>query len=215
MRRLNGKLIKGNGRLALFGAGLFAGTLLMTAPASLAAPLLKKMNPVLNWTSIEGTLWKPTLYGVTIRGTSIGKVNLAFRPKSIFSGMVAYGADFNSLPIRGQFEIGVDLSGAMVAHTDELYIGPQFTQRFALLNIPLEGSVWLSNTTISLKDGACGFASGAVLTDLLKAPSRELGLHPVQLSGDLSCDEGQLNSCLLYTSPSPRDRQKSRMPSSA
>ena len=24
-----------------------------------------------------------------------------------------------------------------------------------------------------------------------------------------------LNSCLLYTSPSPRDRQKSRMPSSA
>ena len=25
----------------------------------------------------------------------------------------------------------------------------------------------------------------------------------------------QLHSCLLYTSPSPRDRQKSRMPSSA
>ena len=25
----------------------------------------------------------------------------------------------------------------------------------------------------------------------------------------------QYNSCLLYTSPSPRDRQKSRMPSSA
>ena len=26
---------------------------------------------------------------------------------------------------------------------------------------------------------------------------------------------GKLNACLLYTSPSPRDRQKSRMPSSA
>ena len=26
---------------------------------------------------------------------------------------------------------------------------------------------------------------------------------------------GYLNNCLLYTSPSPRDRQKSRMPSSA
>ena len=25
----------------------------------------------------------------------------------------------------------------------------------------------------------------------------------------------QMDSCLLYTSPSPRDRQKSRMPSSA
>ena len=27
--------------------------------------------------------------------------------------------------------------------------------------------------------------------------------------------EGDLYACLLYTSPSPRDRQKSRMPSSA
>ena len=26
---------------------------------------------------------------------------------------------------------------------------------------------------------------------------------------------GRYNDCLLYTSPSPRDRQKSRMPSSA
>ena len=33
-----------------------------------------------------------------------------------------------------------------------------------------------------------------------------------------SCDAGHMfryNNCLLYTSPSPRDRQKSRMPSSA
>ena len=28
-------------------------------------------------------------------------------------------------------------------------------------------------------------------------------------------NDGQFNGCLLYTSPSPRDRQKSRMPSSA
>ena len=28
-------------------------------------------------------------------------------------------------------------------------------------------------------------------------------------------DSGTVNTCLLYTSPSPRDRQKSRMPSSA
>ena len=28
-------------------------------------------------------------------------------------------------------------------------------------------------------------------------------------------NRNRLNSCLLYTSPSPRDRQKSRMPSSA
>ena len=41
----------------------------------------------------------------------------------------------------------------------------------------------------------------------------------VMSTGDYSCGivrgPVQLNFCLLYTSPSPRDRQKSRMPSSA
>ena len=30
-----------------------------------------------------------------------------------------------------------------------------------------------------------------------------------------SVDDTQINTCLLYTSPSPRDRTRSRMPSSA
>ena len=33
--------------------------------------------------------------------------------------------------------------------------------------------------------------------------------------GELSMPHYWSNTCLLYTSPSPRDRQKSRMPSSA
>ena len=38
------------------------------------------------------------------------------------------------------------------------------------------------------------------------------------VAGKVKVKEGQevtINTCLLYTSPSPRDRQKSRMPSSA
>ena len=33
--------------------------------------------------------------------------------------------------------------------------------------------------------------------------------------GDTPTKHSRMNACLLYTSPSPRDRQKSRMPSSA
>ena len=33
--------------------------------------------------------------------------------------------------------------------------------------------------------------------------------------GDMYLDKGKVNSCLLYTSPSPRDVEESRMPSSA
>ena len=44
-----------------------------------------------------------------------------------------------------------------------------------------------------------------ILSDLAAALSGSLGIAPT----------ANLNPCLLYTSPSPRDRQKSRMPSSA
>ena len=42
--------------------------------------------------------------------------------------------------------------------------------------------------------------------------SEEEGHHPEILFG---WGYAKINICLLYTSPSPRDRQKSRMPSSA
>ena len=43
-------------------------------------------------------------------------------------------------------------------------------------------------------------------------------LNPISAVGLDQLDENYVNvetACLLYTSPSPRDRQKSRMPSSA
>ena len=46
---------------------------------------------------------------------------------------------------------------------------------------------------------------------LVLAPTRELAIQ----IGDSMKVYGKHLGCLLYTSPSPRDRQKSRMPSSA
>ena len=40
-------------------------------------------------------------------------------------------------------------------------------------------------------------------------------LIPVTVLQAGPCEVTQVKTCLLYTSPSPRDRQKSRMPSSA
>ena len=41
------------------------------------------------------------------------------------------------------------------------------------------------------------------------------GGKPVKVEGTSFGQTGNPDNCLLYTSPSPRDRQKSRMPSSA
>ena len=39
--------------------------------------------------------------------------------------------------------------------------------------------------------------------------------YETELRGALQAELGLSNTCLLYTSPSPRDRTRSRMPSSA
>ena len=52
-----------------------------------------------------------------------------------------------------------------------------------------------------------------VITDLDMPDLAGDELH--RLVSKLSAEESRAMPCLLYTSPSPRDRQKSRMPSSA
>ena len=65
------------------------------------------------------------------------------------------------------------------------------------------------------------YDQGDCYDDLLSKNTRELTIEFGKSSIDLNVDKEQEilsvndNSCLLYTSPSPRDRQKSRMPSSA
>ena len=62
--------------------------------------------------------------------------------------------------------------------------------------------------------GARGTTSGGRLRGL--DGLRALAITGVVFyHGDLSWLPGGYLGCLLYTSPSPRDRQKSRMPSSA
>ena len=49
-------------------------------------------------------------------------------------------------------------------------------------------------------------------------PAQVQNVQQADISGPrelILIDAGVENACLLYTSPSPRDRQKSRMPSSA
>ena len=55
--------------------------------------------------------------------------------------------------------------------------------------------------------------------DTIKRAFRKLAreYHPDVNPGDATAEAKfkEVSDCLLYTSPSPRDRQKSRMPSSA
>ena len=65
----------------------------------------------------------------------------------------------------------------------------------------------IDNVSAQFKPGMCNLiigASGSGKTVLIKC-----------IVDLIQTDQGKVLFCLLYTSPSPRDRQKSRMPSSA
>ena len=53
------------------------------------------------------------------------------------------------------------------------------------------------------------------MNEVLEYSDDQIAEMKVKYDGTKSERYGILYTCLLYTSPSPRDRQKSRMPSSA
>ena len=57
---------------------------------------------------------------------------------------------------------------------------------------------------------------GGTFTDIVaRRPDGKLVTHKLLSEYPERYDDAVTQGCLLYTSPSPRDRQKSRMPSSA
>ena len=72
-------------------------------------------------------------------------------------------------------------------------------------NVSVSGQPMVGATgTLSGLAGAFVDVTGQALTNTLGTTTESIGNSDVPVTG-----------CLLYTSPSPRDRQKSRMPSSA
>ena len=56
---------------------------------------------------------------------------------------------------------------------------------------------------------------GSYTKEAIKAFQRKVGLIPDGVAGNRTKSEMRSYTCLLYTSPSPRDLSTSRMPSSA
>ena len=75
----------------------------------------------------------------------------------------------------------------------------------------------VSNGVVAIMGADCSGVTGAIATNVA-VPNGVVMISPSATSPGLTDlnDNGYFfRTCLLYTSPSPRDRQKSRMPSSA
>ena len=76
----------------------------------------------------------------------------------------------------------------------------------------------IADPNVYLEDVEEGTFTNLYEEDFILTPTSnlsEVGRFFIHMSADTMSNEDVSTSCLLYTSPSPRDRQKSRMPSSA
>ena len=86
-----------------------------------------------------------------------------------------------------------------------------------------EGRIPLAEAVVYLaaspKSNSAYLAINAALQRVKETGNQPVPLHlrnaPTELMSNLGYHDGYKYSCLLYTPPTPRDRQKSRMPSSA
>ena len=110
----------------------------------------------------------------------------------------------NSTIILARFyEFLPDFPNALICYTD----GSPFKNRVGAANL-----ISVNLCSFQLRNSA--FVFTAELQAIFQCPQTIL-LHPPQLPYSLIIVTDSLFSCLLYTSPSPRDRTRSRMPSSA
>ena len=94
------------------------------------------------------------------------------------------------------------------------------TSNIGLINLGLSSPATYTAFVDGDPTGSTGNATYSVmLRDLIRNGSSDIadpgGSTGSSNNTDITAYHAQLNDCLLYTSPSPRDRQKSRMPSSA
>ena len=80
-----------------------------------------------------------------------------------------------------------------------------------VLDTSEQANIWISGLQNAVEDYEATAAPAAAAAAAPAAPKKELKLNTAFKPSILA----RSSNCLLYTSPSPRDRQKSRMPSSA
>ena len=78
-----------------------------------------------------------------------------------------------------------------------------------------EGQVEAEASSVSSVDEPAAGAGGAESGEPASSVAAEVAEATEAVESEVAAEPELSPDCLLYTSPSPRDRQKSRMPSSA
>ena len=137
---------------------------------------------------------------------AVGAEGIQFSTRAAFSGVEALANLSDTFAVE---EMTPSATG---------FFQPMDMSTFRLrLTQPVHPDSVVYGTTVALRDSDDNLVPASIL-----AKGRHLSIDPCTTAEPVNCGSaadqltpGDTYTCLLYTSPSPRDRQKSRMPSSA
>lgn len=186
-----------NVRLAAFGGALFLIALVIGTPASVFRSAVFNAAPGVNFSSIEGTVWRPKIRGLTQGRHYIGDVQGQFKPSLLMRGAVGYDFTTTSSTLSASVSAARGRSGLMLLDIRELVVGSALLERYALAGVQVSGNVVVKDASVALKaSGRCESAVGDVQADILRAPAAHMGLPPIDLVGELACRDGNLSLAL-------------------
>jgi len=166
-----------------------------------------------------------TLFGLRVRqpiggdfGFS-GRIARAFLSEKLWNDRIAnFGIDIwmTTIAIARRFKVCQTFLGSPKTHRTKdpaKDLGPMFKQVImTLFDLMIDFEYFWKDTSASLPSSIFGFGLGVDE----KPPDVHVNKDALYQSFLSGFDRyGELWDCLLYTSPSPRDRTRSRMPSSA
>ena len=145
---------------------------------------------------------------------------LVFSPET--EELFSYNGEFEITEIivaNSQYEVSVDLPLAASFNLSDAYPNPFNPVTTMTLTMPLSGDITvevynlLGQVVATL---ASGYMEASTYTLTWDASNASSGVYFVQAdAAGFTKTQKLMLVCLLYTSPSPRDRTRSRMPSSA
>ena len=132
----------------------------------------------------------------------------------LFSNQLSYWLS----QIDTNLEVDIGVSGSQNQVLDDVQLRLSYTLLEGRLKITREGN--FNNNNANRPGGNRSTAAGDWALEYYLSKNGQLRLRATYETTPrdfeaVSTTSRQTISCLLYTSPSPRDRQKSRMPSSA
>ena len=179
------------GVILLVVIGLIGG-LLWQMPLSFALRQSGIASTGVSWTQARGTVWQGQVTDIAVRQRKIGALELNLRPMSVLSGSLAYDARWVGPMGQGAGNISVSTNR---------YSAENVSLAVSLSKIPdlveelkqAEGTFRMSGAEIMWERfNGCAEARGVLQTDLVRLVGHQLQKDWPDLTGQLSCEDGNL-----------------------